>query len=465
MQSDDEEFNDTVESLSPERKTQGPDNHFSLRRTPSRFASEKKRMDSKLKTLLGNLTPHSEETSSAGPFSIGISSSFNYETADPKVKPILKKNYTPREKADRIQEMEHEETQVEVEFPNPLSDICRSDNMEEEQLIDIPFAKGKTQEEETHIENCIKVNNLKQKRASLYGSITKGEKTLMRSDQIEWTIIQARTRESFNTLTRIMDNLQMIGFDRTPGEAAKYLNFSSRLKKMMTKVDHIMETLQVNIPGMVETLLEKYVQEEDDFCKTLINPSSRRSRSGQTSDATIQDLQQAQDEDDKRRKYAADHQAKLYFNARMSNYKMTSAGASSMPSLTKRPDSTRTHGASAQAGSQQSANAQAGAQFAGQPPPFFPNPPPPMPPYMPPPQQHYGAQAAAGYPMRPQANYQGIPKIKVPTFDEKPSEFQRFKLTIPCGVRQHESPSETSRVGFENQTPHNHFRVHENVYR
>jgi hypothetical protein len=188
-------------------------------------------MDSKLKTLLGNLTPRSEETSGAGPFSSGISSSFNYETADPKVKPILKKNYTPREKADRIQEMEHEETQAKAEFPNPLSDICGSDNMEEEQLIDIPFAKGKTQEEETHIENCIKVNNLKQKRASLYGSITKGEKTLMRkiqrSDQSKWTIIQARTRESFNTLTQIMDNLQMIGFDRTPGEAAKYLNYSS----------------------------------------------------------------------------------------------------------------------------------------------------------------------------------------------------------------------------------------------
>jgi len=37
------------------------------------------------------------------------------------------------------------------------------------------------------------------------------------------------------------------------------------LKEMMTKVDHIMETLQANIPGMVETLFEQYVQEEDDF--------------------------------------------------------------------------------------------------------------------------------------------------------------------------------------------------------
>ncbi len=55
-----------------------------------------------------------------------------------------------------------------------------------------------------------------------------------------------------------MDNLQLIGFERTPGEATKYLNYSSRLKKMMAKIDHLIETLQANIPGMVENLLEQY---------------------------------------------------------------------------------------------------------------------------------------------------------------------------------------------------------------
>jgi hypothetical protein len=426
MQSDDKEFDDTVEYLSPDRKTQDPHARFSLRHTPSRAESEKKKMDNKLKTLIGNLTPHSEETSGEGAFSSGILS-FNFETAKPKVKPILKKDYTPKEKVDRLQELEHEEAQAQAEFPNKLYDICGSDNIEEEQMIDNPFAKGKTQEEETHIENCIKVNNLKKKRASLYASITRGEKTLMRmiqrADPSDWEIFQAKTKDSFETLTRIMDNLQMIGFDRTHVEDAKYLNYTSCLKKMIAKIDHVMATLQAKIPGMLETLLDQYVREEDNFCESLIDPSSK---------TDAQDLQkQQQDEDNKRRKDAADHQAKLSdFNARMSMYKNTSAGASSTPGLTKRPASSRTHGASAQAGSQQGANAQAGAQFAGQPPPQFPNPPPPMPPYGPPPQQHYGAQAAAGYPMRPQANYQGIPKIKVPTFDREPSEFQRFKLTF-----------------------------------
>jgi iron uptake system EfeUOB component EfeO/EfeM len=171
-----------------------------------------------------------------------------------------------------------------VEFPNPLSEICGTDDREVEQEIDIPFAKGKTQKDETHIENCISVNNLKSRRTYIYGTITKGEKTLMkkiqRSDQSEWPIIQARTRESFESLTRIMDNLQMIGFERTPGEATKYLNYSSRLKKMMAKIDHLIETLQANIPGMVENLLEQYVQEEEDFCESLTDRTSRTSRLG-----------------------------------------------------------------------------------------------------------------------------------------------------------------------------------------
>ncbi len=317
--------------------------------------------------------------------------------------------------------MEREEAKAEKEFPNELYDICGSDNMEEVQMIAIQFAKNKTQEAENHIENCIKVNRLKKKRAVIYASITRGEKTLMRliqkADPGDWEIFQHKTKESFETLTRIMDNLQMIGFDRTPVEDAKYLNYTSRLKKMIAKINHIMATHQAKIPGMIETLLDQYVQEESDFCESLIDPS--------TDDQDLQWL------DDKTRKDAADQQAKTAdFNARLLKYNTSSVGASSTPGLTKRPASSRTYGASAQAGSQQGAYAQAGAQFGSQPPPQFPNPPPPMPPYRQTPQQNYGTQAAAGYPMRPQANYQGIPKVKVPTFDGEPSEYQKFKLTF-----------------------------------
>jgi hypothetical protein len=127
-----------------------------------------------------------------------------------------------------------------------------------------------------------------------------------------------------------------------------------------------------------------------------------------------------QDEDDKRRKDAEDEAKFFDFYARRLKYKTTSAGASSMPGHTLRPDPTRT---------QNEVSAQAGTQFTGQQPQLFPDPLPPMQP-IPPPQQQQ--QAAAGYPigMPPMANYQGIPKLKVKIFDGKPDEYQRFKLTF-----------------------------------
>ena len=118
----------------------------------------------------------------------------------------------------------------------------------------------------------------------------------------------------------------------------------------------------------------------------------------------------------KRRKDAADHEAK--------QYKLTSAGASSMPvGLTPRPDPNRT---------QQGPYNQAGPQFIGQhfgqPPPMFPNPPP-MPPNLSHLQQH---QAAAGLSKRLPLpiNFNGIPKLKVPIYDGELSEYQKFKLTF-----------------------------------
>ena len=43
MQSDDENFDEAVESHTPERKTEDPEDCYSLRRTPARSQSEKLR--------------------------------------------------------------------------------------------------------------------------------------------------------------------------------------------------------------------------------------------------------------------------------------------------------------------------------------------------------------------------------------------------------------------------------------
>ncbi len=214
-------------------------------------------------------------------------------------------------------------------------------------------------------------------RAKIYASITRGEKTLMRmvqsTDAGDWKIFQSKMKGSFDTLTQIMDNLQMIGFDRAKGEDKKYLGYTSRLKKMIAKIDHIKATQEANIPSMIKTLIDQYAKEENDFCESLVDPS--------TDDQWL---------DDQTQKDAADQQAKADFNARMLKFRSSPAGTSGTPGLTKRPASSGNQGASAQAGSQQGAYAQAGAQFGaqfgGQQPPYFPNPPPPLRPQGQPPQ-------------------------------------------------------------------------------
>ena len=133
MQSDEEDFEESLETHSPARRTVDPEDRFPLRTTPARRASEKhqEKMESERQDLLAKLKKRSEDTTGAAAFSSGISSTFeNLETVLPKTTmPILKHNYSPREKADRIQELEHEEARAEREFPNPLSEFCGTDDL------------------------------------------------------------------------------------------------------------------------------------------------------------------------------------------------------------------------------------------------------------------------------------------------------------------------------------------------
>jgi hypothetical protein len=128
------------------------------------------------------------------------------------------------------------------------------------------------------VENHLKAKNLKQKRADIYDRIRKGEKTLMmkiqRSDQSDWEHIQRETRENVNTLAKIMDNLLIFGLEITQGEVTQYLNFSNRLTKLMTKIDHIIANQEVNISGKVEPLTEQSVLGEE-FCGNLSTQSSK----------------------------------------------------------------------------------------------------------------------------------------------------------------------------------------------
>ncbi len=78
MQSDEENFDEAVESHTPDRKIQNPGDRFPLRRTPARVESEKKKekMESARKDLFEKLTKRSEETTGAAAFSSRNSSTF-----------------------------------------------------------------------------------------------------------------------------------------------------------------------------------------------------------------------------------------------------------------------------------------------------------------------------------------------------------------------------------------------------
>jgi hypothetical protein len=124
MQSDDENFEESLKTHSPDRRTLNPDDRFSLRNTPARRESEKRR-EAKMEeqNLFEALTKRSAAATSnpsATGFAFGGMSSSFYETAKPTSD---SKNYTSKEKADRLQEMKNEEAKTEREFPNELFDV------------------------------------------------------------------------------------------------------------------------------------------------------------------------------------------------------------------------------------------------------------------------------------------------------------------------------------------------------
>ena len=93
----------------------------------------------------------------------------------------------------------------------------------------------------------------------------------------------------------------------------------NNLYKNLTKRSE--ETLGAGASSEEDTS-DKFVQEENDFCESLIDPSSRTYRSGYVPDSRFQN------KDDKRRKDEEDKANFSEFYARRLIYKTTSAGAS-----------------------------------------------------------------------------------------------------------------------------------------
>ena len=121
MQSEDEDFEETLETLSPDRKIQSPGDRFPLRRTPARKDSPTAQRKMDQQNLFEGLTRRSAEAtsdSSATGFAFGGMSSSSYGTAEPTSN---LKNYTSKEKADRLQEMKKQRVRMKNTSATPAA--------------------------------------------------------------------------------------------------------------------------------------------------------------------------------------------------------------------------------------------------------------------------------------------------------------------------------------------------------
>ena len=127
MQSDDEDFEESLETLTPDRKIQTPGDRFPLRRTPARIESPtaQRKMDQQnlFESLLTKRPAEATFNQNAAGFIYGGMSSSSNKTAEPT---SIMKNYTSKEKADRLQEMKSKKANVEREYPNELLAFCGS---------------------------------------------------------------------------------------------------------------------------------------------------------------------------------------------------------------------------------------------------------------------------------------------------------------------------------------------------
>ena len=178
--------------------------------------------------------------------------------------------------SQRQKEIEKEFIKATSEFPNPLKDICGHEEIEgrneiyytvDEMISNIPSI-------EMVNKSHTRANILKNHRRKFYGSITIMEKSIVTENKMAapnaWIDIQKRARDTLTTLTRITEELKAYGFQNSPQEIKSYVNYFSRLRTLIAKIDNIIETEAMNDPDMLKELLTMYMMEEDAFSQGIL---------------------------------------------------------------------------------------------------------------------------------------------------------------------------------------------------
>jgi hypothetical protein len=181
----------------------------------------------------------------------------------------------PDTSIQRQKKIEKEVIKAATEFPNPLEDICGHEEIDggnkiyytvDEKISNIPSI-------EMVNKSHTRANILKNHRCKFYYSITIMEKSIVTRNKMAapnaCIDIQTRARDTLKTLTRITEELKAYGFQNSTQEIKSYVNYFSRLRTLVAKIDNIIETEAMNDPDMLKELLTMYMMEEDAFSQGI----------------------------------------------------------------------------------------------------------------------------------------------------------------------------------------------------
>ena len=355
--------------------------------------------------------------------------------------------------SQRQKEIEKEVIKTATEFPNPLEDICGHEEIDgrneiyytvDEKISNIPSI-------EMVNKSHTRANILKNHRRKFYGSITIMEKSIVTENKMAapdaWIDIQKRARDTLTTLTRITEELKAYGFQNSPQEIKSYVNYFSRLRTLIAKIDNIIETKATNDPDMFQELLAMYMMEEDAFSQGIsmqdltnkfnsnLGASSdmnstkhgQNLRNDDEDDDKFADATQEPDDSDDEQETTRENPGTSRNNAYEPQFNRTQGIYNPAPPLPNIPP--RRHAVNG--------GPRGPGGPGGPPPPGGPHggQPPYVPPWgPPPPQRPQQQQQYFPYPPpqrdTPRPNYQGIMKLKCEKFNGNESEFRRFKLTF-----------------------------------
>ena len=351
----------------------------------------------------------------------------------------------------RQKEIEKEALKAQTEFPNPMEDICGHDDLvvEDEIYYAVDEVISAVPSIEMVNKNHTRANILKNQRRKFYGTVTKMEKSIVRENEMAlpnaWIDIQARSKATLVTLTRITEELKIYGFQNSPQEIKSYVDYFGRLRSLISKIDTIVDIETMNDPDMLKELLTNYIQQEDTFSQGIsmqdltakFNPSLGASanmnstRSGLNAEdddnQTFADATHKPEDSDSDNETMRENPK----TGRTFNSGNRSQGAYDVPPPLQNLPPIQPGGPGGPGGPPPGPFWQPpwGGQWGGP-------PPPQRPPFMPQQQQQWAGnpqQQFYQYPPQrypPQPNYQGIKKVQCEKFAGDELEFRRFKLTF-----------------------------------